>query len=167
MPLNLCFFVNTSLSSQPQRRTRIRALNAVSQFRAGQFDDAIDTFIDLDFNPAKVVALYPEAVSGRLAVPVEKWIPLHGGPAPAEDDTKSMASTDTKEKASQENTTAADLLDVVAESGSALKNRLQKSALGMLMANNPAPPKDDDTASVNSKRKAPRHGMENSPATHI
>ncbi|RXW25536.1 hypothetical protein EST38_g333 [Candolleomyces aberdarensis] len=146
-----------TLPDKPQRRTRIRALNAVSQFRAGKFDDAIDTFIDLDFNPAKVVALYPEAVSGRLAVPVEKWIPLHGGPAPVEDDTKSMASTDTKEKASQENTTAADLLDVVAESGSALKNRLQKSALGMLMANNPAPPKDDDTASVNSKRKAPRH----------
>ena len=151
--------------SQLQRRTRIRALNAVSQFRAGKFDDAIDTFIDLDFNPAKVVALYPEAVSGRLAVPGEKWIPLYGGPAPVDDDNKAMASTDTKDKASHEKS-AADLLDAVAESGSALKNRLQKSALGMLMANNP-PPKDDDTASVISKRKAPLHGTEMYATVHI
>ena len=31
-------------------------------------------------NPAKVVALYPESVAGRLAVPQEEWIPLFGGP---------------------------------------------------------------------------------------
>jgi hypothetical protein len=108
-----------------------------------------------------VIALYPEAVSGRLAVPREKWIPLYGGPVPVEDDdNKSMASTDTKDKASHEKS-AADLLDVVAESGSALKSRLQKSALGMFVASNPVP-KDDDTASViSSKRKAPLHGMGN------
>ena len=148
---------------QPQRRTRIRALNAVSQFRAGKFDEAIDTFIDLDFNPAKVVALYPNAVSGRLAVPVDKWIPLYGGPVPVDDDDHSMASKDSKDKASHDDRSAADLLDAVAESGAALKNRLQKSALGMLMANNP-PPKDDDTASViskASKRKGPLNGTGN------
>ena len=142
--------------SQAQRRTRIRALNAVSQFREGKFDEAIDTFIDLDFNPAKVVALYPEAVSGRLAVPREKWIPLYGGPVPEDDDNKSVASTDTKEKAGHEKS-AADWLDAVAEAGSALKSRLQKSALGMLVAGSSGL-KDDDTASVVSKRKAPLHG---------
>jgi len=31
-------------------------------------------------NPAKVVALYPPSVSGRLFVPSEEWIPLFGGP---------------------------------------------------------------------------------------
>jgi Vam6/Vps39-like protein vacuolar protein sorting-associated protein 39 len=66
---------------QVQRRTRIRALNAVAQFRAAKFDAAIDTFIELDFNPAKVVALYPESVAGRLSVPREGWISLYGGPS--------------------------------------------------------------------------------------
>ena len=42
----------------------------------------MDAFIELDINPAKVVALYPEKVSGRLHVPPERWIPLFGGPEP-------------------------------------------------------------------------------------
>ncbi|SRR5260221_9042012 len=51
----------TGFSLKVQRRTRILALNAVSQFRAAKFDEAINTFIDLDFNPAKAAALYPES----------------------------------------------------------------------------------------------------------
>ena len=70
-----------ALTIQDQRRTQIRALNAVAQFRAAEFDAAIDTFIELDFNPAKVVALYPESVAGRLSVPQEGWISLYGGPS--------------------------------------------------------------------------------------
>ena len=42
----------------------------------------MDAFIELDVNPAKVVALYPESVSGRLRVPPEQWIPMFGGPEP-------------------------------------------------------------------------------------
>ena len=53
----------------------------MSQFRVGNFDDAINTFIELDFNPAKVVALYPDNVAGRLSVSQDKWISLYGGPA--------------------------------------------------------------------------------------
>ena len=49
----------------------------------------MDTFIELDLNPAKVVALYPEIVAGRLAVPSERWIPLFGGPEPARVDSVS------------------------------------------------------------------------------
>ncbi|RDB25711.1 Vam6/Vps39-like protein [Hypsizygus marmoreus] len=71
------------LSDKESRRTRIRALNAVAQYRNGEFDAAIDTFLELDFNPAKVVALYPDVVAGRLAIPPEQWIELYGGPAPA------------------------------------------------------------------------------------
>ena len=55
----------------------------MSEFRESEFDSAVDTFIELDLNPAKVVALYPELVAGRLAVPSERWIPLFGGPQPA------------------------------------------------------------------------------------
>ena len=76
---------------QETRRTQIRALNAVAKFREADFDAAIDTFIELDFNPAKVVALYPEQVAGRLSVPLDDWIPLYGGPKPI--DTGSVSTT--------------------------------------------------------------------------
>lgn len=52
----------------------------MSEFCDSKFDSAIDTFIELDLNPAKVVALYPDSVAGRLSVAPERWIPLHGGP---------------------------------------------------------------------------------------
>ena len=40
----------------------------------------MNAFIDLHVNPAKVVALYPESISGRLSVSEDDWIPLFGGP---------------------------------------------------------------------------------------
>ncbi|KAJ7911467.1 hypothetical protein B0H13DRAFT_2660518 [Mycena leptocephala] len=61
-----------ALPDKEQRSTRIRGLNAVSQFRSSQFDTAIDTLIALDVNPAKVVALYPEAVAGRFLTDLPK-----------------------------------------------------------------------------------------------
>ncbi|KAF8127072.1 hypothetical protein EV363DRAFT_1518382 [Boletus edulis] len=67
-------------SSPSPKRTLILVLNAVSQFRSGRYDNAVNTFLDLDVNPAKVVALYPEKVAGRLAVKQEGWIALFGGP---------------------------------------------------------------------------------------
>ncbi|KAF8626612.1 hypothetical protein AX17_006530 [Amanita inopinata Kibby_2008] len=73
----------TSLPDKDQRRKQLRILNAVSQFKSSNYDAAIDTFTELDLNPAKVVALYPESIAGRLAISAEKWIPLFGGPAPA------------------------------------------------------------------------------------
>ncbi|KAG6840674.1 hypothetical protein C0991_005179 [Blastosporella zonata] len=80
------------LPDKETRRTRIRALNAVADYREAKFDVAIDTFIELDFNPAKVVALYPEQVAGRLSVPREEWIPLYGGPEPITGDASSTTS---------------------------------------------------------------------------
>ncbi|KAF5342379.1 hypothetical protein D9611_001421 [Ephemerocybe angulata] len=151
----------TALPDKVQRRTRIRALNAVSQFRAGRFDEAIDTFIELDFNPAKVVALYPEAVSGRLAVPQDRWIPLYGGPT-VDDDTHSIApstaGSEEKDKDAEKTVlesgigkSAADLLDSVA--GPSLKNRFQK------FIDRGQVPKDDDSASIiSARRKTGLHG---------
>src|SRR4051794_29802120 len=80
---------------QEQRAIHIRALNAVSLFRSGKFDDAINTFIELNINPAKVVALYPPNVSGRLSVPQHAWIPLYGGPPPPEELPSTGSSTET------------------------------------------------------------------------
>ena len=67
-------------SFQDSRVAKIRALKAVAQFKQGQFDEAINSFIDLDSNPAKVVALFPGSVSGRLHVAPDQWTPLFGGP---------------------------------------------------------------------------------------
>lgn len=40
----------------------------------------MDQFIELNINPAKVVALYDENVSGRLHVERSEWVQLFGGP---------------------------------------------------------------------------------------
>ena len=42
----------------------------------------MNIFIELDTNPAKVIALYPDSISGRLSVPRAGWVPLFGGKAP-------------------------------------------------------------------------------------
>ncbi|PSR72950.1 hypothetical protein PHLCEN_2v11187 [Hermanssonia centrifuga] len=69
------------LPDKDSRQRVIRALNAVSQFRSAQYANAINAFLELNVNPAKVIALYPETISGRLSVPEEDWISLFGGPA--------------------------------------------------------------------------------------
>jgi len=67
---------------QAKRKVKIQALHAVALFAQGEYDAAINIFINLDINPAKVVALYPEEIAGRLAVPESGWIELHGGSKP-------------------------------------------------------------------------------------
>ena len=134
---------------QEQRRTRIRALNAVSQFREKKFDNAINTFIELDLNPAKVVALYPEAVAGRLSVPQSGWIPLYGGPDLA-DDTSSQSS-DIPAKDDQE---LPPQPDSSSQTTGTIRGRL-KVGLGGLIAPGT---RDDDTASITGKPKTIPHG---------
>ncbi|KAH6909213.1 rab guanyl-nucleotide exchange factor [Coprinopsis sp. MPI-PUGE-AT-0042] len=149
---------DASLPDKSQRRTQIRALNAVAQFRDGHFDQAIDTFIELDFNPAKVVALYPETISGRLAVSQERWIPLYGGPEraatnpqPEAEDSQSVASNHSGSQDVEEKESPA---EVPLTAGS-LRNRMPfKTAFGSLI---PGGAKDDDTASIMSKRKVIPH----------
>ncbi|PFH51068.1 hypothetical protein AMATHDRAFT_143451 [Amanita thiersii Skay4041] len=95
---------DVSLPDKEQKRQEIRVLNAVAQFRASKYDTAIDIFTELDVNPAKVVALYPESVAGRLSVSAHRWIPLFGGPEPlplpppqAQDEDSSSVSSSHKE----------------------------------------------------------------------
>jgi len=65
-----------------KRRAHIRALHAVALLAQKKAEQAINIFLELDINPAKVVALYPVEVSGRLAQPQEQWIGLFGEKAP-------------------------------------------------------------------------------------
>ncbi|CAE6446777.1 unnamed protein product [Rhizoctonia solani] len=67
------------VSVQPDPTKRIQGLRGVQLFQEGQYEQAVEIFLGLDMNPAKVIALYPDSISGRLAAPREKWIELFGG----------------------------------------------------------------------------------------
>ncbi|KAJ7123344.1 vacuolar sorting protein 39 domain 2-domain-containing protein [Mycena filopes] len=141
-----------ALADKEQRATQIRGLNAVSQFRASQFDTAIDTLIALDVNPAKVVALYPEAVAGRLSVPQDAWIPLFGGPAQPGLDEDSTSSTpsptdspkDGEDAAHHERISAEALETLITSASGTIRGRF-KTGLGAFL---PASLKEDDRAST-------------------
>ncbi|KAG6333670.1 hypothetical protein ID866_5413 [Astraeus odoratus] len=143
------------LPDKDDRRTRVRALNAVAQFRTGKYDDAINTFLELDLNPAKVVALYPERVAGRLSVPQDDWIPLFGGPAnptPKAEDTTSTQSGDGSKEGSKER-----LIERSPSPTGSVRMR-SKTAFGSLL---PSAIKDDDVVSL-SGRKRPKQPIDDS-----
>ncbi|KAH7884496.1 hypothetical protein F5I97DRAFT_2037539 [Phlebopus sp. FC_14] len=135
------------LPDKGERRTLIRLLNAVSQFRVGNYDDAIDTFIELNLNPAKVVALYPEHISGRLSVPQDGWIQLFGGPtnpSPKQEDAMSINSSDTSKEASKEK-----MIERSPSPTGSVRART-KTSFGALL---PSASKDDDVAFSSGRKK--------------
>lgn len=66
-----------------------RALVGLAAFVDGAFDIGMDVFIDVDMNPAYVLALYPVSFAGPLAKPPSTWSALFGArfPVHAESDT--------------------------------------------------------------------------------
>ena len=158
MPDKACYiFLPLSRSNtaiQDRRQTQIKTLHAVALFDEGNFDDAINTFIELDINPAKVVALYPDSIAGRLSTPREKWFELHGGqPPPNFIQIESSGATLPHESS---NVTAAELPEPTGASPAQVApgnfrgkwmagfDRLVPSGAGQ---------KDDDTVSVSGKVK--------------
>ncbi|KAJ7116484.1 hypothetical protein C8R44DRAFT_209802 [Mycena epipterygia] len=146
----------SALADKEQRATRIRGLNAVSQFRASQFDTAIDTLIALDVNPAKVVALYPEVVAGRLSVPQDSWIPLFGGPMTVIDDDSTSSTPslhdspkDGTDAPNHERATTEALEHLVASTSGTIRGRF-KTGLGAFL---PSALKDDDRTPKRRKSK--------------
>lgn len=129
----------------------------MSEYRAGKFSDAITAFIDLNVNPAKVVALYPESISGRLSVPQEEWIPLFGGPRKA---IKSETGSPHKESTGPTGSAVADPSSPPPRPPSPVDSvrDILKTGLETIVS---AVAKDDDTASVQSRKKGPPKG--NSP----
>ncbi|KAL7417275.1 hypothetical protein BDY24DRAFT_412023 [Mrakia frigida] len=73
------------LGDKVTRQTLLQTLSALTLFRTSPTPQAaqtaIETFISLSINPAKVIALFPEVVSGRFFVPEEEWVELFGGPS--------------------------------------------------------------------------------------
>lgn len=146
----------TLLSPQERRTTLVKSLDAVSQFQEGEYDRALDLFVELNINPAKVISLYPEAVSGRLSVPREQWIQLFGGPTARvrkEASSSSSASSNSSEHGGNvdESTVSGQPVSSTAGVLSKLKNPLD--------AIRPSGSKDTETASIFSKRDRPRIGL--------
>ena len=142
------------LASLKDRRTSLtKALDAVSQFRTGDFDRALDSFVQLNINPAKVVSLYPESISGRLSVPRDQWIQMFGGPppkAPREVTSSSPSSSSSEHGGDVEE--PAQSGQIVAPTGKASK---LKNPLDGIW---PSGFKDSDTASITSKKEKPKKG---------
>ncbi|KAM5530078.1 hypothetical protein V8D89_016261 [Ganoderma adspersum] len=145
------------ITDKEGRHKQIRALQAVDHFRQTKYDQAIDAFLDLDINPAKVVALYPESVAGRLSVPQDEWIPLYGGPKPKPPEPPSTPPTtqgDDTQKAEHEGGPASmsspSPLRGTSPQGS-IRGVFKTGLEGLVFAG-----KDDDTASIRSVRRPPK-----------
>ena len=141
------------LASLKDRRTSLtKALDAVSQFSTGEFDRALDLFVKLNINPAKVISLYPESISGRLSVPREQWIQMFGGPmpkAPREATSSSSSSSSEHGGDIEEPTPSGQTVALTGKVG-----KLKSPYDGI----RPSGLKDLDTASITSKKLKPRKG---------
>ncbi len=135
-------------------------MQAVDQFRNAKYDDAINAFIELDINPAKVVALYPESISGRLSVPPDEWIPLFGGPKPVgpPPTSPSASATDVSGTATEQEggTKSVESPPRAGTPQGSIRNVLLKTGLESLVSTGMA--KDDDTTSIRSVRRPPKPG---------
>ncbi|GAC76098.1 hypothetical protein PANT_19d00111 [Moesziomyces antarcticus T-34] len=74
---------NVILEDKDERRAHVQSLFALALFADERFDEAIEMFMELDTNPAKVIALYPAAVAGELSRSRDEWFPIFGGKMPA------------------------------------------------------------------------------------
>jgi len=141
------------LASLKDKRTSLtKALDGVSKFRAGEFDRALDLFVKLNINPAKVISLYPESISGRLSVPRDQWIQMFGGPTPkAAREAISSSSSDSSEHGGDVEEPAGQPVGSTGKVGKP-KNPLEEIRASGL--------KDSDTASITStgKKEKPRKG---------
>jgi len=139
-------------SSKDKRTSLTKALDAVSQFHAGQFDRALDLFVKLNINPAKVISLYPESISGRLSVPRDQWIQMFGGPASKTPREAISSSSSSSSEHGGDLEEPVPLGQTVASTGKVGKT---KNPLGRIRTSGF---KDSDTASVTSKKEKPRKG---------
>ena len=125
-------------------------------FKDGKYDEAIDIFIELDTNPALVVSLYPESIAGRLSTLEKDWITLFGGPKediPAIQESISLEEakvTEEPQKSEGGDQPTSTSTSTAPPSGATPTLR---GYLPQLMR---SAAKDDDTASIASRRSVRR-----------
>ncbi|KAG8830543.1 Vacuolar morphogenesis protein 6 [Serendipita sp. 400] len=88
------------LPDKIKRRAHIQALHGVALIAQKHFEAAFEIFLNLDLNPAKIIAMYPVEISGRLSKPESSWIELFGeksqnnsGTSPLLEDTEPGAGS--------------------------------------------------------------------------
>jgi hypothetical protein len=139
-------------------------LNAVAQYRGGEFDKAVDTFLQHDVNPAKVVALFPPVVAGRLSVAPDEWIHLYGGPStsPSEpalpEEASSMTADATLSKEERTRSDSNERTNTSPRTASPMGTIRETLKTG-LEAMIPSALKDDDSASIKSKHRTQTKGQ--------
>ncbi|CAG7849163.1 SubName: Full=Related to Vam6/Vps39-like protein involved in vacuolar morphogenesis {ECO:0000313/EMBL:CCA68795.1} [Serendipita indica DSM 11827] len=104
---------DSALTDKAKRHAHISALHGAALLAQKQYRPAIDVFLKLDLNPAKVVSMFPVEVSGRLAQPQSSWIGLFGEEAPKETAATSLLNDVTATEGS------ADVVSVVQDSSTA------------------------------------------------
>lgn len=129
--------LDLTADAQDSRKANLRGLNAVAKFKRGEFDAAIDDFLSLEVNPAKVVALFPESISGRLFIPAENWIPLFGGPSRPKIPVSSSGTAETVRSPHRTPSPSSSV-----PRAKSILNNLKQAAT-----------KDDDAASIRSVRR--------------
>lgn len=77
--LSLITIFHAQVLSQTALLRRLSILHSRALFDTNLFDLAIDAFISLDLSPAKVVALFPLQISGKLFVEPSALEGLFGG----------------------------------------------------------------------------------------
>ncbi|CAH7687428.1 hypothetical protein BY996DRAFT_4635646 [Phakopsora pachyrhizi] len=134
-----------SLPKKTALTRRLQALCAVLKFSKHAHNQAMDCFISLSINPAKVIALYPRQISGKLARRREEWEHIFGGRTAESyfnknSSTNASSLTGLNDRSSQPSS----------EHGSVC--RLSSSAQhGKRMSTSPLP-NDDDRGSIKSFR---------------
>lgn len=78
------------LPNRTERLTLLRALNALALFRSTEpkkKQKAVEEFVELEVNPARVVALFGEVIGWEmLSVKEQDWVGMFGGPKGTEGD---------------------------------------------------------------------------------
>lgn len=78
------------LPNRTERLTLLRALNALALFRSTEpkkKQKAVEEFVELEVNPARVVALFGEVIGWEmLSVKEQDWVGMFGGPKGIEGD---------------------------------------------------------------------------------
>ncbi|KAI0925948.1 hypothetical protein AcW1_008241 [Taiwanofungus camphoratus] len=136
------------LADKERRQRLVKALHAVSQFRSAQFDEAINTFIELEINPAKVVALYPESVAGRLSIHRDEWISLYGGPS-----KHTVGAPSTEDSQNDREQESSSVTNNAPPRVPSPKGSIRGALRAGLETVRSATPRDEDTASISGRRK--------------
>lgn len=78
------------IPNRTERLTLLRALNALALFRSTEpkkKQKAVEEFVELEVNPARVVALFGEVIGWEmLSVKEQDWVGMFGGPKGTEGD---------------------------------------------------------------------------------